>query len=78
MKIAVASGDGIGKEIVEEALKVLKKVETVFSINFEYEKVLIGGCAYDKYNEPLPDEMLEICKSSNGAEIGRASCRERV
>lgn len=70
MKIAVASGDGIGKEIVEEALKVLKKVETVFSINFEYEKVLIGGCAYDKYNEPLPDEMLEICKSSNAVLLG--------
>lgn len=68
--IAVISGDGIGPEITRQALKVLDKVAKVFGHEFEYTAVDMGGCAIDKYGEPLPQESLEKCLASDSVLLG--------
>jgi 3-isopropylmalate dehydrogenase len=57
--IGVIKGDGIGPEIVDEAIKVLDKVGQVFDINFEYKRMLLGGEAIDATGVPLPIETKE-------------------
>ncbi|EDP74554.1 3-isopropylmalate dehydrogenase [Hydrogenivirga sp. 128-5-R1-1] len=69
-KIAVLKGDGIGPEIVEATLRVLKKVEELYGVSFEYEEGLIGGRAIDETGTPLPDETLELCKNSDAVLLG--------
>ncbi len=68
--IAVLPGDGTGKEITDEALKILNAVGEKYSIDFNYEKGLIGGCAYDEHKTPLPDITLNIAKSSDAVLLG--------
>ena len=53
-KIALLPGDGVGPEIINEGVKVLKAVEEKYKgeISFEFETALIGGCAYDEYKTP--------------------------
>lgn len=68
--IAILAGDGTGKEITDEALKILNAVGEKYSIDFNYEKGLIGGCAYDEYKTPLPDVTLNIAKSSDAVLLG--------
>ena len=68
--IAVIRGDGIGPEIVEQALRVLDKVAEVFGHTFNYTDVDMGGCAIDKWGDPLPQEMLERCVSSDSVLLG--------
>jgi 3-isopropylmalate dehydrogenase len=68
--IAVIKGDGIGPEIVNEAIKVLDRVGEKFSHSFEYRQVLMGGCAIDATGIPLPDETVEVCKSSDSVLLG--------
>lgn len=69
-KIAILEGDGIGPEIVSEAIKVLDAVSKKFNVNFEYNKALIGGCAYDVYGAPLPQQTVDVCKSSDAVLLG--------
>ncbi len=69
-KIAVLPGDGIGAEIVPQALKVIKAVEKKFGRHFEFEKALIGGAAYDQKGHPLPEETLALCKKSDAVLLG--------
>lgn len=69
-KIAVLKGDGIGPEVVNEAIKVLKKVEKKYSHIFEFNEALIGGCAYDFTGTPLPNETVDICKNSDAVLLG--------
>jgi 3-isopropylmalate dehydrogenase len=69
-KIALLPGDGIGPEIVAEAVKVLKKVEDKFGYRFETETGIIGGLAIDQYNEPLPEQTLNLCKRSDAILLG--------
>lgn len=69
-KIAVLKGDGIGPEIVDEALKVLEKIGKKFNHEFETTELLFGGASIDAYGEPLTDEMLNICKSSDAVLLG--------
>ena len=69
-RIAVLRGDGIGPEIVGETLRVLKKVEDLFGVSFEFEEGLIGGVAIDKTGDPLPEETLELCKRSDAILLG--------
>lgn len=64
-KICVLKGDGIGPEIVNEAVKVLKAVG-----DFEFTEELIGGCAIEKFGKPLPDETLETAKNSDAVLLG--------
>lgn len=68
--IAVLAGDGIGPEIVVEAIKVLDKVAEKYGHDFEYSPVDIGGCSIDKYGVPITEEGMNICKSSDSVLLG--------
>ena len=68
--IAVIKGDGIGPEIVTEAMKVLDKVAAKFGHKFNYEQLLMGGCSIDEYGVPLTDEALETAKKSDAVLLG--------
>lgn len=70
IKLAVIKGDGIGPEIVDAALAVLNRVGEVYGHHFAYSYVDAGGCAIDKYGEPLPAETLEVCKNSDSVLLG--------
>ncbi len=61
--IAVVKGDGIGPEIVTEAMQVLDKVGERFGHTFHYQEVLAGGCSIDANGIPLTEETIEICKT---------------
>lgn len=69
-KIVVIPGDGIGKEITDSAVAVLKKAAEKFSLDLEYEFKDAGGTAYDKFGVPLPDDTLEACKAADGVLFG--------
>ncbi len=68
--IAVLPGDGIGPEIIAEAVKILNKIAQVYNYKFEYEYGLIGGAAIDKIGTALPDETLDLCKKTNAILFG--------
>lgn len=68
--IAVIRGDGIGPEIVEQALRVLERIAEKFGHTFTYEDVDMGGCAIDKWGEPLPRHMLDKCLASDSVLLG--------
>lgn len=68
--IAVIRGDGIGPEIVNQAIKVLDKIALVYGHDFTYNDVEMGGCAIDKYNEPLPETELLKCLNSDSVLLG--------
>ncbi len=68
--IAVIRGDGIGPEIVNEAIKVLDKIGEIYGHTFNYTDVDMGGCAIDKYGEPLPKSELEKCLKSDSVLLG--------
>ncbi len=69
-KITLIPGDGIGPEIVGEAVKVLNKVADKFGHTFNYTKILMGGCSIDEYGVPLTDEAVDICKASDAVLLG--------
>lgn len=68
--IAVLAGDGIGPEVVEASLLVLNAIEKKFNHKFHIKKALIGGAAYDKYENHFPDETNEICKNADAILFG--------
>jgi len=68
--IAVVKGDGIGPEIIDQGIKVLKTVGKKYNIDFNFQEVLAGGSAIDEIGECLPKETLEICKSSDAVYLG--------
>ena len=68
--IAVIPGDGIGPEIVDATVQVLNAVAAKSGNRFDYEYVLAGGCAIDKFGTPLPDETLEKCKKADAVLLG--------
>ena len=68
--IAVIRGDGIGPEIVQQALRVLDRVAALYGHTFQYTDVDMGGCAIDKWGDPLPQEMLEKCLQSDSVLLG--------
>lgn len=68
--IAVIRGDGIGPEISKEALKVLDRVAEIFEHKFNYIDVDMGGCAIDKYGDPLPQAELDKCLASDSVLLG--------
>ena len=57
-KIAVLPGDGVGPEIVAEAIKVMDKICQKYGHSFEYNYVDIGGCSIDKHGVPITDEAM--------------------
>jgi 3-isopropylmalate dehydrogenase len=68
--ITLIPGDGIGPEIVGEAVKVLEKVGERFGHEFKFTKILMGGCSIDEYGVPLTDEAVGIAKSSDAVLLG--------
>ena len=66
MKIAILPGDGIGTEIVAEAVKVLK----VLDLKFEMESALVGGAAYEAHGHPLPESTLKLAKDADAILFG--------
>ena len=68
--IAVIRGDGIGPEIVGQALNVLDRIAGMYGHTFNYTDVDMGGCAIDKWGDPLPQEMLEKCIASDSVLLG--------
>jgi 3-isopropylmalate dehydrogenase len=70
MKIAVIPGDGIGPEVVEQAIVVLEAVAQKFGHRFEFQEVFMGGAALDAVGVPLPDETLEVCLKSDAVLLG--------
>lgn len=69
-KIAVIPGDGIGPDIVREALKVLDKVASCYGHHFSYETLLAGGVAIDETGAPLPEETIEKAKAADSVLLG--------
>lgn len=69
-KIAVLPGDGIGTEIVAEALKVLDCLQENFGLSIETEQALIGGAAYDATGTPFPAETLAVCQAADAVLLG--------
>ncbi|MEQ6342124.1 MAG: 3-isopropylmalate dehydrogenase [Gammaproteobacteria bacterium] len=69
-KIAVLPGDGIGTEIVAEAVKVLEALRRDFGLDVEMEQALVGGAAYDAAGHPLPEQTLTLAKAADAVLLG--------
>ncbi len=69
-KIAVLPGDGIGPEVVAQAVKVLEGLGEKYKHPFQFEYGLVGASAIDKTGNPLPDATLDLCKSSDAILLG--------
>ncbi|MBI4588550.1 MAG: 3-isopropylmalate dehydrogenase [Candidatus Rokubacteria bacterium] len=69
-KIAVLPGDGIGQEVIPEALRILGVVAKGSGTTFEFEQGLVGGAAIDATGEPLPGDTLRLCESSHAILFG--------
>jgi 3-isopropylmalate dehydrogenase len=69
-KIAVLPGDGIGTEIVAEAIRVLNCLKLDYGLEVETEQALIGGVAYDATGTPFPAETLAICQAADSVLLG--------
>ncbi len=65
-KVAVLAGDGIGPEVIAEAVKVLRRV----SSDVEFESALVGGAAYDDCGRPLPEATLDLCRNADAVLLG--------
>ena len=70
IKIAVLPGDGIGPEIIAQALEVTKAVCNKFGHTLDYKKGLVGACAIDATGNPYPDETHELCMQSDAVLFG--------
>ncbi|MCQ2593197.1 MAG: 3-isopropylmalate dehydrogenase [Treponema sp.] len=68
--IALIPGDGIGPDVVAEAVKVLDAVAAKFGHSFSYKNVIAGGKAIDMFGNPLPQEQLDICLNSDAVLLG--------
>ncbi|NLW46477.1 MAG: 3-isopropylmalate dehydrogenase [Firmicutes bacterium] len=68
--IAVLAGDGIGREIVPQAVETLKLIATKYKHEFEFTEALVSEDAYEKYGHPLPPQTLEVCKQSDAVLLG--------
>lgn len=69
-KIAVLAGDGIGPEVMREAIKVLDAIQKKFSVEFQYEYADVGGCAIDNHGQALPAETLATCEANDSILFG--------
>jgi 3-isopropylmalate dehydrogenase len=68
--IAVLPGDGIGPEVTEQAILVLRAVEARFGHEFETREALLGGCAIDATGSAMPDETLALCRQADAVLLG--------
>ena len=70
VKIAVIKGDGIGPEVVTQAMKVLDAIGQKFGHSFQYQEILMGGCSIDAYGVPLTEEAIAVAKQSDAVLLG--------
>lgn len=70
LKIALLGGDGIGPEVLAQAVKSLKSVADIFGHNFTFEKAHIGAKAIDISGDPLPDETIKVCQEADAILFG--------
>ena len=70
MKIAVLPGDGIGPEIVAEAVKVLQRLQAIHGLRFELEYADVGGTAYTNHGHPLPEATLRLAQAADAVLFG--------
>ncbi len=70
LNIALLPGDGIGPEIIEQAMKTVKAVAKKFNHELEYEYGITGASAIDKVGEPYPDETHKLCMKSDAVLFG--------
>ena len=70
LKIAVLPGDGIGPEITQQSVKVLKAVADRFDHDFTFEEAVVGAAAIDLLGDPLPETTLDLCKKSDAVLFG--------
>ena len=68
--VTVIPGDGIGPEIVAEAMKVLDAAGEKYGYSLDYTKILMGGCSIDEYGVPLTDEAIAIAKAGDAVLLG--------
>jgi len=69
-KITLLPGDGIGPEVTDAAVKVLKYAAERYGISLDLNEQLMGGCSYEEHGLPITDETIEICKQSNAVFLG--------
>jgi 3-isopropylmalate dehydrogenase len=69
-KIAIFPGDGIGPEVIAEAVKVLEKLRKQHGLNVELEAAPVGGTAYDQHKHPLPESTLALAKKADAVLLG--------
>jgi 3-isopropylmalate dehydrogenase len=69
-KIAVMAGDGIGTEVMAEAVKLLDAVSAQCGFKLEYNEQAAGGAAIDQFNDPMPDHVIAACKASDATLLG--------
>ena len=69
-KIAVLPGDGIGPEVAAEAVKVLERLKRDFGLKIEMEAAPVGGAAYDRHQQPLPESTLRLAKEADAVLLG--------
>ena len=69
-KVLLLPGDGIGPEVIAQAKKVLQHLCGEYSLKIEIEEALIGGSAYEVYNNPLPEETLKLAQTSDAILLG--------
>ena len=69
-RIAILPGDGIGPEVMNEALKVLDVISQKSGIKFDFNKGLVGASAIDEYGDPFPDQTKSICDESDAILFG--------
>ncbi len=76
-KIAALAGDGIGPEVMREAIKVLRAVEQKFSLNFQITEAPVGWAGIDAAGKALPDATLALCKQSDAILFGSVGLPDR-
>jgi 3-isopropylmalate dehydrogenase len=69
-RIAVLPGDGVGPEVVDEGVKVLRVIEELYDLHFTLRHGLVGGAAIDATGDPLPEATLQLCRDSDAVLFG--------
>ncbi len=69
-KVAVLAGDGIGPEIITEAIKVLDKISGIYNVEFSYKHADVGGAAIDNHGEALPEYTVKTCQEADAVLFG--------
>lgn len=69
-EIVVLPGDGIGQEVMDSAIKVLKAIGETYNHTFTFNEQDIGGTSYDRHGTPLTDEAIEVCKNADAILLG--------